>query len=96
MVERLGEIQSLLAHAPRAGASLMDIHSKSPRERIDAVIASCTQAMRDRPDLGRRLRHAVPLLAREKLSRAGYDASQIDAFAAPAKASSQAEKRPVG
>jgi len=96
MVERLGETQGLLAHAPQAGASLMDMHGKPARERIDAVIAACTQALRDRPDLGPRLRHVVPLLAREKMTRAGYDARQIDAFAAAARTSSQAEKQPVG
>jgi len=94
MVARLGEIQGLLAHAPRAGASLMDVHGKPARERIDAVIAACTQALRDRAGLGSLLRQVVPLLAQEKMARAGHNPQQ--AFTATVRAQTQVEKQPVG
>jgi len=92
MVERFEEIQGLLTHAPRAGMSLMEVHGKPAKERIDGVIAACTQALRDRPDLGRRLRQVVPLLAQEKLTRAGYDPRQIEVYTAAVRAQSSAAR----
>jgi len=93
MIGRFDEVQSLLAHAPRAGLILIDVHGKPARERIDAVIGACTQALQDRPDLSRRLRQVVPLLAQEKLTRAGHDPRQMEHFAAAVRAQVQSEKQ---
>ena len=92
MMGRFEEVQGLLAHAPRAGLTLMEVHGKPARERIDAVIAACTQALQDKPDLSRRLRQVVPLLAQEKLTRAGHDPRQMESFAAAVGARHQGDK----
>lgn len=81
LADSLGDVHSLLAHAPKAGQDFLDIHLATPLQRIERVIATCALALKDRPQLADRLRRIVPALAQEKLRRSGVDPLQFTGIA---------------